>query len=119
MGGKPDGETMKETMEREFKGNVKWAEIESRDTAENAVYSARILKADGIARIALISNAWHLPRATALFERQGMEVLPAPTIFSMGKITLFAELLPSSDALDKSATALHEWLGILVQRFTK
>ena len=79
FGGRPEGETMKEVVERDFGGKVKWVERASRDTAENAAYSARLLRADGISRIALVSHGWHLPRAVELFERQGLEVLPAPT----------------------------------------
>lgn len=119
FGGRPEGETMKEAIERDFHGKVKWAENASRDTAENALYSARMLKAAGVGRIALVSQAWHLPRAVALFERQGLEVVPAPTGFATRPPSLFKQLLPSADALGDSSWALHEWLGILAQRLAQ
>ncbi|MBI4986650.1 MAG: YdcF family protein [Rhodocyclales bacterium] len=118
-GGRPEGETMKEVIEREFKGSVRWAETASRDTAENAAFSAPLLKADGITRIALVSHGWHLPRATELFEREGMEVLAAPTGFTTTTHALFARALPSAGALEKSSQALREWLGIFVQRMIR
>ncbi len=119
FGGRPEGEAMKEVIEREFRGEVKWVEGASRDTAENAAYSAPMLKAAGIRRIALVSDAWHLARAIELFQRQGFEVLPAPTGFTTASPSLFAQLLPSAGALTDSNIALHEWLGIFVQRLIK
>lgn len=118
FGGRPEGEVMKETIEREFHGQVKWVEGRSRDTGENAVYSAAMLKAAGISRIALVSDGWHLTRAIELFQRQGLEVLAAPTGFTGDSPSLFAQALPSANALHDSNIALHEWLGIFVQRLT-
>ncbi len=118
-GGKPEGEAMKEAIVRDFHGEVRWVEDASRDTAENAAYSAKMLKAAGISRIALVSNAWHLPRAIELFRRQGLEVLPAPMGYTTTTASVFAQALPSADALVKSYIALHEWLGIFVQRLVQ
>ena len=119
FGGRPEGEAMKETIERDFHGRVQWAENASRDTAENAVYSAAMLKSAGIKRIALVSHGWHLPRAIALFERQGLEVIAAPTVFATPGPSLFARALPSAAWLNESSMALHEWLGILVDQMMK
>lgn len=118
-GGRPEGEAMKEVIERDFGGTVHWTENASRDTAENAAYSAPVLKAAGITRIALVSHASHLPRAVELFAWQGLEVYPAPTGFSTPSPSWVAQLLPSGGALEISNTALHEWLGIFVQRLKK
>ncbi len=115
FGGRPDAETMKEVIEGDFHGRVKWVESASRDTAENAAYSAAMLKTAGISRIALVSQAWHLRRAIELFEREGLEVLAAPTGFSTRPPSAFAAVLPSAAALATSSEALREWLGILVQ----
>ncbi len=116
FGGRPEGEAMKEAIERDFNGRVQWVEGASRDTAENAAYSARMLKAAGITRIALVSHAWHLPRALELYERQGLDVVAAPTAYSTPAPSLFVRALPSAFALNQSSMALHEWLGILAQR---
>jgi len=115
FGGRAEGESMKEAIERDFHGKVRWVEKDSRDTDENALYSARLLKAAGISRIALVSHAWHLRRATAHFEAQGLEVLPAPTGFATGAPALSAQALPSAGALSASSRALLEWLAIAVQ----
>ncbi len=54
-------------------------ENESRDTHDNAVNSAQLLKARGMHRILLVTSAYHMRRSVALFEAQGLEVVPAPT----------------------------------------
>ena len=110
---------MKEAIETDFRGQVKWVESASYDTAESAAYSATLLKADGITRIALVSHGWHLARAVELFERQGLQVLAAPTGFSTDRSLVLAQTIPSASALSASSRALHEWLGIFVQRLTK
>ena len=106
---------MREVIEREFHGQVKWEETSSRDTAENAAFSAAVLKKAGIKRVALVTHGWHLRRAVPLFQRQGIEVLPAPTGFTTSPESIFAQILPSGSALEESSVALREWLGILAQ----
>ena len=115
---RPIAESMKEAVERDFRGKVEWVEGASRDTAENAAYSAKVLKKTGIFRIALVSQGWHLSRAAELFEREGFEVLPAPTGFTTQPSSSFARALPSAASLEKSSVALREWLGIFVQGVT-
>jgi len=50
-------------------------ETESRNTFENAAYTARVLRGMGKTRIILVSDRLHLPRAARLFRRAGLEVL--------------------------------------------
>jgi uncharacterized SAM-binding protein YcdF (DUF218 family) len=110
-GGRAEAVLMAETLEREFGVKVRWVESLSRDTNENAVFSAPLLKIDGVKRIALISHCLHLPRSISLFEKQGLEVVPAPTGFSTRPPSMIANLLPNG--LGRSSAALHEYLGIL------
>jgi uncharacterized SAM-binding protein YcdF (DUF218 family) len=104
-----------------------WLEPESLNTYENAVNCARILREKGIRRIILVTTATHMPRAVALFEHQGLEVIPAPTDFkvteenwqSLFQADLSAHLvylLPSVGDLNMTTTALKEYLGILAYR---
>src|SRR5689334_4643365 len=50
-------------------------ETVSRNTFENAAYTARVLRGMGKTRVVLVSDRMHLPRAARLFRRAGLEVL--------------------------------------------
>lgn len=119
-GGRPVGSTRSEAavmaavLDDEFKVPVRWREELSADTADNARFSAAILKEAGIGRIALVTQAFHMPRARALFEAAGLQVVPAPTGFRAGHDgpAEWFDFVPAASALHNSYYALHEWLGI-------
>ena len=113
FGGHPEAETMAESLQEDFHAKIIIIEDQSRDTAENAQFSARMLKERGITHIALVSQAWHLPRATALFEQHGLTVYPAPTGYTHDDNEPINRWLPKASALEKSALALKEYLGQL------
>ena len=113
-GGMAEAETMRETLERDFGLSVKWTESKSRDTAENAKFSAIQLKDAGITRIALVSHAWHLQRAKSLFEHEGLTVIPAPTGFSTPAADPVYDWLPSDFRF--SRIAIQEYLGQAVDQ---
>lgn len=107
-------ELMAEVLARSLGVPVRWLEPESRNTHENAVLSARLLRAAGVDRVVLVTHFWHLPRAVAAFRHAGLEPVPAPTGFVdrlRGESGLMA-LVPSARALLSSYLALHEWMGI-------
>ncbi|WP_111415348.1 YdcF family protein [Billgrantia lactosivorans] len=95
---------------------ARWLEGESRSTAENARFSAEMLRAEGIERVAVVSQAWHLPRAVAEFESRGLAVIPAPTEFTSPPPEGLAAWLPRAYHLNQSTRALHEWLGRAAHR---
>ena len=119
-GGRPanamrsEAEVMADILENEFKVPVRWRETQSLDTIQNAALSAAILKAAGVRRIVLVTQAFHMPRAVRLFRAAGLEVVPAPTHFKAGGLVLLSvnDFLPRASALHNSFYALHEWLGI-------
>lgn len=111
FGGRPEADTMAETLKRDFHAKDIWVEDLSKDTAENAAFSAAILKEHGIQQVAIISQAWHLPRAIQLFEQQGLTVYPAPTGYTNEDNEPVIRWLPKASALDKSSVALKEYLG--------
>lgn len=116
FGGRPEAESMREALERDFGIQTRWIEASSRDTAENAAFSSPLLRQAGITRIALVTHAWHMPRAAGLFERQGIAVIAAPTGFTRDTPSIAGDLLPNAGALGQSRQALHEWLGRLAGR---
>ena len=119
-GGRPvnaarsEAEVMADILENEFKVPVRWREMQSLDTIQNAALSAAILKGAGVRRVVLVTQAFHMPRAVRLFQAAGLEVVPAPTHFKAGGLgpVVVADFLPSASALHHSFYALHEWLGI-------
>jgi uncharacterized SAM-binding protein YcdF (DUF218 family) len=68
-------------------------------------------------RIALVTDAWHMPRAVLAFERAGLTVTPAP----MGQVQPaqhnLMEWVPSASGLMVSQQVLREWLALAAGRF--
>lgn len=111
-GAVPVGETMARVLREDFRTSVKWVEPKARNTAQNAALSARILKAAGVRRVLLVTHAMHMPRSREAFEREGLEVVEAPTAFySRGQFRSMM-LLPSANGLYRSFYATHEWVGL-------
>lgn len=100
----------------EFGVRPRWADSRSRDTAENAREMRRLLAPNGVNRIALVTDAWHMPRAEVEFRRAGFDVVPAPTGFPAARTRPLLEWLPSSEGLALSRQVLREALGLLVAR---
>jgi uncharacterized SAM-binding protein YcdF (DUF218 family) len=104
-----------------------WLEPASRNTYENSLNSRAILEAKGIKRIILVTSAAHMPRAVALFKRQGFEVIPAPTDFRVtqsgweqltsGDLPFLAmNLLPSAENMAQTTGALKEYIGLFIYK---
>jgi len=53
-------------------------DTQGRTTQEEAVRLGELLRSSGSRRILLVTDSQHLPRAQALFERAGFDVLSAP-----------------------------------------
>jgi uncharacterized SAM-binding protein YcdF (DUF218 family) len=85
----------------------------SRNTRQNAAFSAALLKARGIKHILLVTSALHMPRAMALFAAQGLQATPAPTDFEAIQSPPPGVLawLPDAQALDGSGRAMKEMVG--------
>ena len=118
FGGRSEAVAMSETLQRDFHAKDIWIEDQSKDTAENAVYTAAILKQHSIERIAIISQAWHLPRAINLFEQNGLTVYAAPTGYTNEDNELMIRWLPRASALDKSSIAIKEIVGHLANQLS-
>jgi uncharacterized SAM-binding protein YcdF (DUF218 family) len=114
----PEARWMAEVLE-EFGVETILQEDQARNTQENADYSARLLRAQGRKRPLLVTHAHHLPRATAAFERAGVDVIPAPTGAFVPHDTSLSPgtFRPQANALRRSWLAMHEYLGILWYRW--
>jgi uncharacterized SAM-binding protein YcdF (DUF218 family) len=102
---------MKDVIEHEFNQPVKWVETKSRNTYENAKFSAKILLKDKVGSIYLATDALHMKRAVWAFQQQGLKVIPAPTAYNVDVAFSLKNLLPSSKALTTFSYLFHEWVG--------
>ena len=90
-------------------------ESESMDTADQAQHIKPIVGNDVFV---LVTSAVHLPRVMALFEKQGMHPIPAPTDHNAPDRQALSteDFFPSPYSLADSQSALHEYLGIIWSR---
>jgi uncharacterized SAM-binding protein YcdF (DUF218 family) len=115
--GPTEAQVMAQTLRDEFGLQPRWIESRSRDTAENATYSAELLQEANISRILLVTHAWHMRRAFAEFKAAKLDPIPAPTAFARRPAPLGADdFVPTPRAYYLSGFALHEWLGIAWSR---
>ena len=113
--GVSEGELMEAFLEQEMGVEVAFVETRSLNTAENAHYSKQILEPRGVKQVVVITNAWHMARAVASFEREGLEVLPGPIEYLGPRLALPGALdwLPTLGSLGATTTALREYVGRL------
>jgi uncharacterized SAM-binding protein YcdF (DUF218 family) len=93
---------------------LRWQESQSRDTRENALLTAALLKGDDITHIALVTHAWHMPRSVRQFEAAGLQVTPAPMGYIRSDLSPLLQWVPSGKGLRDSGWVIREWLGLLV-----
>lgn len=74
--GPAEAVVMRDVMVREFGVTPRWVEDQSRNTVENALFTAPILKRERITSIILVTHASHMRRARYLFEQMGLRVVP-------------------------------------------
>ena len=93
-------------------------EDRARDTAQNARLTAAICRQNGFSRPIVLTAAYHLKRARLAFEAAELQVTLFPAYFLGSQHTTYTprHLLPSAGALQASAKALHEYLGIWYYR---
>ena len=93
-------------------------EDRSRTTYENAVLSKRLLGER--TSIMLVTSANHIPRATALFMKQGFRVTPSPCGYHAKNrpseiwhdVDIF-DVLPNTWAIQRTSVAVEEAAGIV------
>jgi uncharacterized SAM-binding protein YcdF (DUF218 family) len=110
-GSPTEARAMSATLDRDFDIKVRWVENQSGDTYENARFSARLLRADGVHRIVLVTSATHEWRAVHEFLTAGFEVVPAPVNGDMPRSYGVSDWLPNRTGLEYSYFALYELIG--------
>lgn len=90
-------------------------ESDSRNTHENAVYTAKILKEQyPNARCLLITSAFHFPRAGRAFKKAGVTFTPFPSdiLSDTFKATPSKLIFPSISSLAAWQILIKEWVGL-------
>ncbi len=101
-------------------------EPKSLNTYQNAAYTQKILQKKGINKILLVTSAMHMPRSLAIFKKQGINAIPAPTDFLISKQELsepnysiesqLLSLIPDTGSLDFTTQAIKEYIGTFIYR---
>lgn len=83
--------------------------------ARNTEEEAKLIAKNGVKRVLLVTSAWHMPRAKSLFERAGLEVVPAPCDYEMHcaaeRPIDVGDFFPGADALARNSWAIKEWVA--------
>jgi uncharacterized SAM-binding protein YcdF (DUF218 family) len=94
-------------------------ETTSRNTAENVGETKALLEENHLADCLLITSAYHMPRAKALFDQAGVATLPWPSDYrSSGRVELRLDFTQPSLNAQLASTAAREWAAILAARLT-
>lgn len=103
-----------QVMQEDFGVAVRWQEERSRTTWENAVDTAAMLQPEGIRRVLLVTQAWHMPRSRWSFEQAGFEVVTAPVGFiGVPNDRPLGGWLPEGKSFWQSTQLLNELIGSL------
>jgi len=86
-------------------------EDRARNTRENAVESAAIVRAHDWKSVLIVTSAFHMPRAHGCFRAVGLDVDAMPVDFRSFKSPYSSELVPRAEHLMQSSGALREWFG--------
>jgi len=89
------------------------------NTAEEASAVAQLLRERGLerARVLLVTSAFHMSRASFLFESAGLEVHPFPVdFFVTASDPTILDILPTAGALGRTSLAIRELYGRLFYR---
>ena len=91
-------------------------EDQSRNTYENAVFTARLSGIDPRKPWILITSAYHMPRALAVFRKQGWNVIPYSVDFRAGLATPWTTY--SLSDFEKWHVALREYIGMVAYQLS-
>ena len=86
-------------------------EGDSRNTIESANAFKRLA---GDQSIILVTSAYHMKRASAMFRKMGMNIISAPTDYmsEQNKISLYS-LIPKAGHLSASSIAFYEYISFI------
>ncbi len=112
------GEVMARALHESFAIDPRWIENRSRNTHENAIFSAEILRREGVDHVILVTHFWHMRRSLVAFRHAGLGATPAPVgrTARLPSERGWMTLVPNAGMLYSSYLLLHEALGMLWYR---
>jgi uncharacterized SAM-binding protein YcdF (DUF218 family) len=94
-------------------------ERRARNTEENAGFSKALASPKPGERWLLVTSAYHMPRSVGVFRKAGFVVEPSPADWQTGSgETLLAPSIFVSDGLERTDTAVREWMGLAAYRIS-
>ncbi len=95
----------------------------SQNTYEDALYSCEMIKKAGYTNVVLVTSAMHMPRSVKLFTKQGCNVMPAPTDYTITEVAwqrtwhpsfeeFLINLVPSYSNMSQIAKSMKEYIGM-------
>jgi uncharacterized SAM-binding protein YcdF (DUF218 family) len=94
-------------------------ETASRNTAENVGETKTLLEMNHLTDCLLITSAYHMPRAKALFDQAGVTTMPWPSDYrSSGRVELRLDFTQPSLNAQLASTAAREWGAIWFSRLS-
>ena len=106
-----EARAMHDSLQRNFGIETRWVDDQAHDTFQNARNTARILTADGVHRIVLVTHATHMRRSVREFTDAGFDVVPAPAGMLAVRDFGLLQYVPNPDALHRSQMAIYELIG--------
>jgi uncharacterized SAM-binding protein YcdF (DUF218 family) len=91
-------------------------ERRSRNTVENAEFSASLLHPKPTERWLLVTSAFHMPRSVGLFRRAGFNVEAYPVDWRVADLFGFAAL--ALEGMSRTDIGTREWMGLVAYRLT-
>ncbi len=87
-------------------------ESKSRNTYQNGLNTVPLLKQRHITTVLLVTSAYHMRRASAIFEGMGITVIPAATDYQIvDRYASFLDWLPQAEALNTTTRGIKEYIG--------
>lgn len=99
--------------------SVVFAESASRNTYENALYTAKLIhEKEFKPPFVLITSALHMRRSLMCFKKQHIDVIPFPVDQHSGKLMLTPDklLIPSVEVMLDWELLIHEWIGVIAYK---
>lgn len=87
-------------------------ENQSRNTAENAVFSKKLVNPKPGENWIVITSAFHMPRTVGVFRQAGWPVIPYPVDYQAMSNSSPGVQFALRSGLNGFASGLHEWLGL-------